>query len=344
MLNALASRLYGSVIALRNHGYDAGWLRSAVLPVPVISVGNITAGGTGKTPVVELLVGHLISLGLRPAVVSRGYKRESSGSMVVSDGKGNVVDAARGGDEPVQIATKFPNIVVIADARRSRGCRRAVEEFQADLIVLDDAYQHRAVARSVDIVVLDASSGLYAQRLLPEGRLREPLRNLSRADILLLSRCEADVAHEQMALALRAYSSVPVFATRFVPHVIRRLYDGVESEPGALRGKSVVSFCGVGAPASFLRTMKNMGIVPHSHEDFPDHHRFTTADAARLRGRAVAARCALFTTEKDATRLRELEAELSGVDVLYPVMRVEFLGGEKQFFSLVERGAGLSRR
>lgn len=326
---------------LRNRAYDQGYLRSVRIPVPVISVGNITAGGTGKTPVVERLVEYYLRSGIRTAVVSRGYKRTSTGSVVVSDGKGSVVDVPSGGDEPVQIARKFPEAVVLADANRVRGCLRATQEFEVEVIILDDAYQHRAVGRSVDIVVLDASSALYAQRLLPAGRLREPLVNLSRADVLLLSRCEADVAHEQMTLALRAYSNVPVFATRFLPQHLRRLHDFGELPHDALRGASVVSFCGIGAPASFLKTMDHMGIASQQHHEFPDHHRFTDADIAMLLDGARAAGTVLLTTEKDAMRLLQHRTALEGVDVLYPVMRLEFLGAEEDFFRLLSERTSL---
>jgi tetraacyldisaccharide 4'-kinase len=337
MFRTIASRMYGAVVNARNSAYDAGWLRSVRLSVPVISVGNITAGGTGKTPVVERLVEYTLRCGLRTAVVSRGYKRDSRGSVVVSDGKGRIAEVQAGGDEPVQIARKFPDAIVLADAKRSRGCRRAVEEFGAAVIILDDAYQHRAVSRNADIVVLDASSALYAQKLLPAGRLREPLRNLSRANILLLSRCEADVAHEQMALALRAYSNVPVFATRFVPSFLRRLHDGAQLAHDTLSGTGVVSFCGIGSPASFLRTMDLMGIGSLVHHEFPDHHRFSDEDLAMLRHSASEAQAQLFTTEKDAMRLLRHQNALEGVEVLYPVMRLEFLGGEEEFFRLVDQ-------
>lgn len=326
---------------LRNKAYDQGYLRIVRIPVPVISVGNITAGGTGKTPIVERIVEYHLNMGIRTAVVSRGYKRESTGSVVVSDGKGSIVDVPSGGDEPVQIARKFPDAVVLADAKRVRGCLRAVEEFGAEIIILDDAYQHRAVGRNVDVVVIDASSGLYAQRLLPAGRLREPLVNLSRADVLLLSRCEADVAHEQMTLALRAYSKVPVFATRFLPQHLRRLHDGGELPHDALRGASVVSFCGIGAPASFLQTMDHMGIASLQHHEFPDHHRFTDEDIAMLLDGAGTAGTALLTTEKDAMRLLLHRKAFEGVDVLYPVMRLEFLGAEDAFFRLVAERTAL---
>lgn len=152
---ALVSALYASVMRVRNHAYDCGIARSARLPIPVISVGNITAGGTGKTPIVE----YILSLqpSARPVVLSRGYRRDSHGTLVVSDGQGSIVDAAAGGDEPVQIAGNAPTVPVIVDAKRRRAAQLALRRFNADLLLLDDAFQHRALRRDLDIVVYDAS-------------------------------------------------------------------------------------------------------------------------------------------------------------------------------------------
>jgi tetraacyldisaccharide 4'-kinase len=341
-MKGVASKMYGAAVEARNRAYEKGLLRSAWLAAPVISVGNISAGGTGKTPVVERIAEYYLAQGARPAVVSRGYKRQSSGLLVVSDGRGTIVSASMGGDEPVQIATKFPSLIVIADARRLRGCRKAIE-MGADMLVLDDAYQHRAVQRNVDIVVLDAGSGLYAQELLPKGRLREPLSNLSRADILLLSRCEADAAHEQMALALRAYSAVPVFATRFVAVALRSLA-GCEDVPlTTLAGVQVVSFCGIGAPRSFLTTMTALGVSSLHHTVYADHHAYSAGDVTQLVQRSHEFKAPLLTTEKDATRLRAHTEAMKDVSLWYPRMRVEFLGGEEEFFRLLSENIGCTR-
>ncbi|MDT8323182.1 MAG: tetraacyldisaccharide 4'-kinase, partial [Bacteroidota bacterium] len=177
----MISSLYAIAMQLRNAAYDRGVLRAQDAGVPVISVGNITAGGTGKTPVVEALLVRLLAAGRRPAMVTRGYRRESRGLLVVSDGAGMLRDVRESGDEPYQVAAKFPRVPVIADEKRIRGCRHAVQRFDAEILLLDDGFQHRAVARDCDIVVVDAQIGLDGLRMLPSGRLREPLRNLARA-------------------------------------------------------------------------------------------------------------------------------------------------------------------
>lgn len=328
--------MYGAAVALRNRGYDRGLLGVAGVPVPVLSVGNITAGGTGKTPVVERLAAKLLAQGIRVAVVTRGYRRATKGYFLVSDGRGRVSTARDGGDEPVQIARNFPSLVVIADERRSRGCAKAVTEFRVDCILLDDAYQHRAMHRDLDIVVIDAVEGIYTQRLLPAGRLREPLANLRRADVLLLSKCEATTSVEQMRLALSAYTQVPVYATRFVPRALRRLGSDEDFPLDTLHAVPVGSFSGIGRPEGFRRTLQLLQTEVVAERVFPDHHWYGAGDIASLgeQGRTAGAR-AWITTEKDAVRLMDGEAWRSLGDVYYPRMEVEFLGEEEGFDALI---------
>ena len=335
-MKTFLSRIYGAAIALRNRAYDRGLFGVARVPVPVFSVGNITAGGTGKTPVVERLATKLLAQGIRIAVVTRGYRRVTKGYFLVSDGKGRVSSARDGGDEPVQIARKFPTLVVIADELRSRGCARAVAEYRVDCILLDDAYQHRAMHRDMDIVVIDAVDGIYTQRLLPAGRLREPLENLRRADVLLLSKCEAKSSVEQMRLALSAYTQVPVYATRFMPRALRRL-DGNEDLPlDTLQGVPVGIFSGIGRPEGFRRTLTLLRTDVVAERAFGDHHWYGAGDIAALgeQGRTAGVR-AWITTEKDAVRLMDGEAWRSLGDVYYLRMEVEFLGEEAGFDTLI---------
>lgn len=335
-MKTFLSHIYGAAIALRNRGYDSGLFGIAKVHVPVLSVGNITAGGTGKTPVVELLAAKLLAQGIRIAVVSRGYRRTTKGYFLVSDGKGRVASAREGGDEPVQIARKFPTLVVIADELRSRGCARAVAEYRVDCILLDDAYQHRAMHRDMDIVVIDAVDGIYTQRLLPAGRLREPLENLRRADVLLLSKCEAKSSVEQMRLALSAYTHVPVYATRFMPRALRRLESDEDLPLDTLQGVPAGIFSGIGRPEGFRRTLTLLRTDVVAERAFADHHWYGAGDIAALveQGRTAGVRV-WITTEKDAMRLMDTEEWRSLGDVYYPRMEVEFLDEEEGFDALI---------
>ncbi len=189
MLNALRkllvpfSRVYGAIVAARNFFYDRGLFTITAVGTPVISVGNITAGGTGKTPLVEYIVRTILDSGARPAVLSRGYRRTTTGTVTVSDGVKVLADADRAGDEPAQIARKFPGCVVVVDEDRVRGARFLESAFHPDVIVLDDGFQHRALRRDLDIVVV--ADGAGGSGLLPSGDGREPESSLRRADIVV---------------------------------------------------------------------------------------------------------------------------------------------------------------
>ncbi|MBM2840054.1 MAG: tetraacyldisaccharide 4'-kinase, partial [Bacteroidetes bacterium] len=188
------SWLYGFIIYCRNKAFDWKLLDSVEVGVPVISVGNLTMGGTGKTPLVEYIVKLCLAKGRKVAVVSRGYKRESGGVVVVSDGKSLLANAAQAGDEPVQIAKKFPGAIVIVGERRVDAARMAIDEFGVNAIVLDDGFQHRFLRRDLDILVLDARKDLSRIPMIPAGERREPLASIKRANVVAFSRTDAATA------------------------------------------------------------------------------------------------------------------------------------------------------
>lgn len=336
-MKRLLSHIYGAAIALRNEGYDRRLIRVERAGVPVISVGNITAGGSGKTPVVERLVAHLLGTRRMPAVVTRGYRRETRGGFIVSDGCGTVATARMGGDEAVQVARKFPGLVVVADEMRSRGCRLAVERFAVDAIVLDDAFQHRSVHRDIDIVVVDTIEGAFDRMLLPAGRLREPMKNLGRADLIILSKCDPSTPIEEITRSLAAHTAAPVFATRYAPRTLRCLGSDERLPLDALRGRPLGGFCGIGMPEGFRRTLDALQADLRVMRAFPDHHWFGADDIASLQGSGRAAGVeAWATTEKDAMRLSDGEEWKYLGEVYYPEMEVVFLGNEDAFFALIE--------
>lgn len=332
------SWLFGVVVHVRNAAYTRGLFRQQRLEVPVISVGNISVGGTGKTPLVEHIAGRILSADRRVAVVSRGYRRSTKGTVIVSDGKGNIRNVDDGGDEPVQMARKLHGLVVIVDESRVRGCRAAIRTFSPDLIILDDAYQHRRCFRNLDIVVVDASRNVYDDKLLPAGRLREPLRNLKRADVVVLSRCDTGQAAQQLAISLSAYTHVPVLPTRYIPLGVKRLGSEESLDRRALHGKRVISFCGIGSPASFRITISMLGARSVEHTDFPDHHEYSEAALRDLVGAANRHGVEAFlTTEKDALRLEKVSFGFGTYPVYYPEMKLEFLEQEEDFFLMIDQ-------
>lgn len=323
---------------MRNRCYDLRLFKSRRVGVPVISVGNITVGGTGKTPVVEYLIRRLHPTVSRIAVVTRGYKRRSRGLVVVSDGAGMIADPSIAGDEPLQIARKFPTVVVIADANRIRGCTRAIDQFKCDVILLDDAYQHRACARNLDVVVIDATMPIWTERLIPSGRLREPLTNLQRADIILLSKCEPTNRYIQYAQTLSAYVSAPVLVTQFVPTSLVTLFDDRAVACQSIQGRTAFSCIGIGSPQSFAQTRASLGVHSVGERIFPDHHWYSSLDVyAVLNAFRLSKAEVLLTTEKDAMRLLPFQQLLQDVPVMYPRMEVSFLDNEPEFLSLLSQ-------
>ena len=340
-MKQMLSRLFGLGVRLRNRAYDREWMTVTRISVPVISVGNISVGGTGKTPVVEFLARHFLDMKKKTAVVTRGYKRETKGQLVISDGAGNVVSVRDGGDEPVQMALKFPSLIVVADTRRVEGCNAAVERLGAEIILLDDGFQHRACARDLDIVLLDAQVGLQGQELLPAGRLREPPEHLARADLILLTRCEDTGRAKNLATLVSRHSDAPVILTRFRPVLVRDARTGEDVPSVALTGRPVVAFCGIGNPASFRTTLESLAVETELLVEFADHHPYTTSDIDRLLQRLEKAESAtLITTEKDITRLRPMLEHFGVVPLLYPLMDIDYPDGEQLFLRLVDEFVG----
>jgi tetraacyldisaccharide 4'-kinase len=302
----LAALLFRAGAALRGALYDAGLLRAARAGVPVISIGNVAVGGAGKTPAALAVGRRLLARGRRVAVLSRGYGATRKDPRVVSDGARVLLDAAEGGDEPVLVARRLPAAAVLCGPRRADLARTAVAEHGADALLLDDGFQHRALARDLDVVVLDAANPFGNGRLLPAGPNREPRAALRRAGLVWLSRVDqAEPAGLEAlrALARGATGRDPVESrhapVEIVDGALGRAF-GVE----ALRGRRVLLLAGIARPGGFRRTLAALGAEVGAEAVFPDHHRFAPADLAAALRAADAARCELVvTTEKDAVRL-----------------------------------------
>ena len=336
VLRSIAAAPFRIVVGLRNRAYDAGLLRSTRLPVPVLSVGNISVGGTGKTPVVDYLAGRLLEQELRVAVVTRGYGRATRGTFVVSDGAGTVSSAAEGGDEPVQLALRHPSLVVIADELRTRGGTFAVDSFNAEILLLDDGFQHRACARDLDIVLLDASIPWEGLQLLPAGRLREPPSHLRRADVVLLTRCRDVEGIASLRENVALHTDAPVIATRFEALELRTL-DGMRRDLVEVAGRSAVAFCGIGNPHSFRRTLSALDLHIEMLVEFSDHHPFSTADVRKILDHASRYDTQLLiTTEKDAARLGGLADIFKGMELMYVRVGLSFLDDAQTFHDAVD--------
>jgi len=328
------SWVYGAVAGARNILFDRGLLAVEDAGVPVISVGNLTAGGTGKTPLVEYVVRRLLERGRKPGVVSRGYGRAGRGTVVVADGGVLRVAAAEAGDEPLQIARKFPGAAVVVGERRADAARVAVRACGADVVVMDDGFQHRGLGRDFDLVAVDARTDLRHEPMLPAGLRREPLSGLRRADLVVLTRAEDSGVRGRATAVLRPLFGGPAAAAGTRLTGFRTLDGGTALDSRALAGLPVLLFCGIGSAAAFSRTVAHAGARVVKAIEFPDHHRFGPDDLRRViaGGREAGARW-VVTTEKDACRLAGLPAAtvevLAGAAVLHTVVETEFYAGEE---------------
>ncbi len=277
---------YGSVMAGRRRLYRAGWLRPRAVPVPVVVVGNLTVGGTGKTPLVVAICEALQELGWRPGVVSRGYGRSGRGLRVVSRGEGGVLPAREAGDEPVLIARRLAIPVVVA-ADRVEAARRAAD-LGADCVVADDGLQHLPLPRDLAILVMDPDQGLGNGRCLPAGPLREPAGARKAAHALVVSGSGAICGHKGD------------YRMELVPEGLQGIQrPGQRREPDWLAGRKVQAVAGTARPERFFDTLQKLGARVTAHP-FPDHHVFRAGDLD------FSEPGTLVATEKDAPKLAEM--------------------------------------
>jgi tetraacyldisaccharide 4'-kinase len=298
------SRLYGSALALRAHLYASGRIRSVDLPRPSVSVGNLTFGGTGKTPFVEFLARRFRFEGRQPAVLSRGYGRRTRGVVVVSAGQGPLVSPEEGGDEPVALSRRLPGVLVVVGERRSDAARRAAD-LGADLFLLDDGFQHLAVRRDVNLLLLDARDPFGGGSPPPGGRLRDPVSALRRADAIVFTRVDrADPPAEALAEISRLHPRAPIFHARIRPVALCDENDS-PIDPSDLEPRRLIAACGIaGPPSDFAGSLRELGLHAEELLAFRDHQRYDGRALSRIR--RAADRCGaswIVTTSKDAVKL-----------------------------------------
>lgn len=319
--------LYGAAVSARLAAYRRGLLPVRRARRPVLSVGNVAAGGTGKTPFVRWLAVELLACGQRPSILMRGYGRKSRGTVVVSDGAGAVALVRDAGDEASVLARALPSVPIVAAGRRARGARRA-EEIQPGIALhlLDDGFSHVALERGLDVVLLDAASPDAGGALLPAGRLREPLSSLARADLIVVTKTEQADASRARDLAARYAPGVPVYhaATRVLGI---RDQAGRAIAAGDLPGATLVAVAGLARPASFFTTLAGLGINPAASLAFRDHDAFGSTALGRIeRAAEEAGATAVVATEKDAVKLEgRLALPVYRVAIDMPVLEPGFV-------------------
>lgn len=305
---SVAAAGYRAALTARSVSYRIGLLSTRGLPVPVISVGNVTVGGSGKTPLAEVVVLALAEMGARPALISRGYGRRTRGVRIVADGGGLRLGARDGGDEPVLLAERLPGVPIVVGESRYEAGAVAIGTCGADALVLDDGFQHRTLTKNLEILVVSGRAPWGNGRVFPRGPLREPLSALARAGLVVVTNPPTAAATSDIAHVLRRRgSSATVLSGGYRPTSVRR-GDHVRAEPPeALCGRKVLILAGLAAPGGFVATAEGLGAEVAGVAEFPDHHWYTSGDFARVAARVRETGAeAVLTTEKDWVRLREM--------------------------------------
>jgi len=345
--------LYGAAVAARNRAYDRGWVRQARLPCPVISIGNLSLGGTGKTTCVESLATRLLQRGLRVCILSRGYGGKARRPYWLLHRQGRLLvngqpAATRDGlpDEPQLLAWHLSGVPVVIGAAREQTGRLACEEFQPAALILDDGFQHRRLFRDLDLVLVNARMPLSGWPIFPHGPMREPLASLSRAQVIVVTK--VDQSRELVAALqerLRMINPDALIATAMhEPDTLQDLAGEMPVPLDRLTGMSVSLVSSIGDPDGFEQTVRQLGSSVVSHAVYPDHHAYSRRDWDEVvQGACAAGAQALVTTEKDAVRLSPFKdvAASAALPVWVLRVRMRFLSGESE---LDARLAGVCAR
>lgn len=323
---------------LRANGYARGWFSQRRLPVPVISIGNLTVGGTGKTPLVIEVTEWLLATGKRVAVLSRGYRRTSHEALLlVSDGMRILATPQEAGDEPYLMAQRCPKAIVAVGADRYRLGRHVFETCGADVMILDDGFQHLGVYRDVDLLLIDATDAAGLGQLLPAGRLREPITAAKRATAIILTRAEQPRQVDDVTLRLgTALRSLPPMAqVTFRASEVVSVRTAESRSLEWTKGKRALLVSGVGHAASFRHTAEQLGVTMLDEMVYPDHHLYSAQDVGSLDERAHKLHAELvLTTEKDAVKIHPYVS--SSDDRWWAArLRVEWLTGETDIRKMI---------
>lgn len=333
----LLSLLYGTAVKVRLALYSFGLLKAGRLGCKVISVGNITVGGTGKTPTVEFISRKLQERGFRVAILSRGYRRTGKGIGVVSDGKDIFLGPDEAGDEPYMLATRLRSIPVLVGSDRYELGRYALEGFPLDVIILDDGFQHIRLKRDLDVLLVDGEKGLGNGYMLPRGPLREPVSGIKRAGVVLISKASPESAG--IADSIMKVHPVPaLFKSCYKAERLVSIWSGEQTGLERLSGSKVMALSAIANPSSFLNLLSSMGGEIVSEVSFPDHYSYSlkeleeVIDKARVDGADF-----IVTTEKDAVKLGQLEPRTE-IPVYYLEIGLDMHGEEQRFMDAIITG------
>jgi len=328
------SLLYGIVVKVRNYLFDIGKLSSRAYKIPIISVGNITVGGTGKTPLTEFII-DILKDDYRVALLSRGYKRKTQG-VIVADDYSTAHDI---GDEPYQIKQKFSEISVVVAERRVLGIEKILqEESVPEIVVMDDAYQHRYVKPGLSLLVMDFNRPLWKDCMLPAGELREPAKGKKRADIIVVSKCPKNLAENQQEHIIEKLNITPDQSVYFTSiayhHPIALFCNRISLKVDEIKEYEVLLVSGIANPKQLVDYLRQK-VAKLTLFRFSDHHIFDNKDVDRIRGSfdsIISNKKLIITTEKDAVRLQQVidENDELASFIYYVPIQIEILNQQKE--------------
>jgi tetraacyldisaccharide 4'-kinase len=349
----LLAHVYSVVVQLRLYLYQTRLLRDHQLGCLVISIGNLTVGGTGKTPVVEKFARALQMNGRRVAILSRGYKSIDlrrkptwferllrKGPVhpprIVSDGRRVLLDSATSGDEPYMLASNLRGVAVVVDKDRVKGGRHAIKYLHADTLLLDDGLQYLHLRHRLDVVLVDRQAPFGNEHLLPRGTLREPPRNLRRANYIMITKCNGE-SNEDLIREIRLYNrTAEIIECAHKPLYLRHLYHDERLPLDYLKGLYIACLCGIAAPESFQTGLRRLGANIEISRSFADHHRYTKSELESFLQRCIRRDVsAIITTEKDAVRFPVIDP--LPIPIYYLRLEIEILKGQEIWDRCIER-------
>jgi tetraacyldisaccharide 4'-kinase len=323
----MASLGYGLVVRVRNALYDNHILKTHRVDAAVLSVGNLTTGGTGKTPLVIWLCRYLCEKRLRCAILTRGYKMQ----------RGDL------SDEPALLSAQCSGVAVVVNPDRVAGAAEAIRSRGVQVLVMDDGFQHRRLARDLDIVAIDATRPFGYGKVLPAGLLREPVTSLRRAHAVVMTRCDQvseDVLRQIEEDILRANRDLLIARSIHVPVGVRT-HEGTEISIEQLHGQRLFAFCGIGNPESLFNTIEHLGAVLVGSKVYDDHHRYAAGDLDRIRREAAAREASLIlTTQKDWTKISGLTEPQDHPPLAYLTIELQITAGGQDLTALIDRLLG----
>jgi len=335
----ILSLIYSAAVRLRLLAYNRGFLKAKTLAAFVVSIGNITAGGTGKTPFIAMLTEWAAHNGFRAAILSRGYKGKSNQqSSVVSDGQGLISSVHDAGDEPLLLAKKLPSTPVLISKDRYAIGDMALRLFNSELLLLDDGYQHLSLYRDLNVLLIDANRQFGNGWLLPLGPLREPLKEIERADLIVMTRCNERERGDNLVRFLRETApGKPVLRSSHIPEKVIFPSSGEIHPPQILAGKNVMAFAGIAHPDDFLEMVTGLGAHVREFKGYPDHHSFDQSDIQALESWSRRPEIDfLLTTEKDWVRIDGTRGD--GLNIAVLVVKIKLLEDSNVLFDIIERG------